>query len=165
MGLTPFKGSRQSAKEDDNIILQPNTVMNTCKPTSRRIVFALIYMSLVLVSSLIPMDRQIRGLEFIIGMKPAIQNLLHVPMYFVLSIFLLQILPKSRFGTWKRYFLVLVIAALFGIVNEIIQITVPGRYGGTVDMMLNFAGALLGIVFFSLVEKSRWGIMRRIVCE
>jgi glycopeptide antibiotics resistance protein len=139
--------------------------MNTRKPTSRKVVLALIYMFLLLVSSIIPMDRQIRGLEFIIELKPTIQNLLHVPMYFVLSVFLLQMFAKSQFGTWKRYFLVLVIAAFFGIVNEVIQIAVPGRYGGTADVVLNIAGALLGIVFFCLVEKSKSGIMRRIVCE
>ena len=111
------------------------------------------------------MDRQIRGLQFIIDLRPTIQNFLHVPMYFVLAVFLLQILPKSRLGTWKRNFLLLLLTAFFGILNEIIQTAIPGRYGGVTDILLNFAGATAGIVFFSLVEKSKSGFMRHIVSE
>jgi VanZ family protein len=129
--------------------------MKTCKLSRNKISLSLIYMLFLLASSLIPMDRQIRGLEFLIDLKPTIQNLLHVPMYFILSIFLLQIFHKSQSEPWKRNFLVLLIAGFFGIINEIIQIPVPGRYGGLTDILLNFAGAILGIIVFGLVEKSK----------
>jgi hypothetical protein len=143
---------------------QPGVFMNNCNASSGKIFLAIIYMLLLLSSSLIPMDRQIRGLQFIIDLKPTIQNLLHVPMYFVLSVFLMQIFPKSQFGTWKRYFLVLLVAGVFGIINEVIQTAVPGRYGGLPDILLNLAGATSGMVFFGWVEKSKSGLMRRIVC-
>jgi glycopeptide antibiotics resistance protein len=138
--------------------------MNNCKPRSGKKILAFIYMLLLSGSSFIPMDRQIRGLEFIIDLKPTIQNLLHIPMYFVLSVFWLQIFPKSKFGKWKRYCLVLLVAGVFGIINEVIQTAVPGRYAGVTNIWLNFAGAIAGMIFFGLVEKSKSGFIRRIVC-
>ena len=127
--------------------------MNNCKSSSGKIVLVFIYMLLLSGSSLIPMDRPIQGLGFIIDLKPTIQNLLHVPVYFLLAVFLLQLFPRSRFGTWKRYGLVLLIAGSLGVFNEIIQTAVPGRYAGLTDILLNFVGAAAGIVFFSLAEK------------
>jgi glycopeptide antibiotics resistance protein len=138
--------------------------MNNCKPRSGKKILAFIYMLLLSGSSFIPMDRQIRGLEFIIDLKPTIQNLLHIPMYFVLSVFWLQIFPKLKFGKWKRYCLVLLVAGVFGIINEVIQTAVPGRYAGVTDILLNLVGSVGGMIFFGLVEKSKSGFIRRIVC-
>jgi hypothetical protein len=92
--------------------------MKTCKLSRRKkISVAIIYMFFLLASSLIPMDRQIQGPEFLIDLKSTIQNLLHVPMYFVLSLFLLQIFHKLLSEPWKRNFLVLLAACFLGLIS------------------------------------------------
>jgi VanZ family protein len=103
----------------------------------------------------IPMDRQIKGFQFMIELKPAIQNLLHIPMFAILSFLFLLIFQVFQIENWKRNAIVLLSSGFFGIINEIIQIPVPGRYGGVTDILLNFAGAIAGIIVFGLVEKSK----------
>ena len=56
-----------------------------------------------------------------------------------------------KIENWKRNAIVLLSSGLFGLINEIIQIPVPGRYGGLTDILLNFAGAVLGIIVFGLI--------------
>ena len=139
--------------------------MINCRPNAIKIILTSIYMLLLLASSVIPMDRQIKGFQFVIALKPAIQNLLHIPMFAILSFLFLLILQDFQIEIWKRNVIVLLSSGLFGLINEIIQIPVPGRYGGLTDIVLNLAGAILGIVVFGLVEKSKSGFIRRIICE
>ena len=138
--------------------------METCRPSNMKIFVVLIYTFLLLASSAIPMDGPIQGLQFIIDLKPTIQNLLHIPMYMVLAIFFLQILQNYQIEGWRRNLLVILGAGLIGILSEIIQIAVPGRYGGLSDIGLNFIGTITGIFIYSFVEKTKPGLIRRIVC-
>ena len=140
-------------------------VMQTCRPSNKKIRIVLSYVLLLLGSSLIPMDRDIQGLQFIIDLKPAIQNLLHIPMYIVLAILFLQILQNYQIEGWKAYILVFLSSGFFGIINEIIQIVIPGRYGGLMDIYLNLVGAIIGIIIYMIVAKFRPSLIRRIVCE
>lgn len=130
-----------------------------------KIVVVLIYMFLLLASSAIPMDRQIKGLQFVIDIKPTIQNLLHIPAYIVLAILFLQIFQNYQIGDWRRNVLVLLGAGLVGILSEIIQIAVPGRYGSIADIGLNFIGTIAGILIYNRVEKTKLGLIKRIVRE
>jgi glycopeptide antibiotics resistance protein len=104
-------------------------------------------MLLILTASVIPMDREIEGLNFITGLKPSIHNLLHVPAYAILSILLLKVLGK-------RLMLVIVGTIVFGMINEWIQLAIPGRYPGLLDIGLNTIGALVGIFLFRTFEKT-----------
>ncbi len=139
--------------------------MTTCRLNAIKIILTSFYMLLLLAGSMIPMDRQIKGLEFIIDLKPAVQNLLHVPMFAVLAFLFRLILQTVPIENWKRNAIALLGSGFFGLINEIIQIYVPGRYGGLTDILLNLAGAILGIVVFGLIEKSKSGVIRRIICE
>jgi glycopeptide antibiotics resistance protein len=139
--------------------------METCRPSKYKVVLTLSYMFLLLVSSSIPMDRPIKGLQFIIELKPTIQNLLHIPMFAILAVLFLQILRNYYFAGWKRNSWVLLSSVCFGIINEAIQIVIPGRYGGLTDIVLNLIGAIVGILLYTFAEKSRPGLIRRIVCE
>ena len=138
--------------------------METCRPSKMKITLTLIYMIFLLASSAIPMDGPIQGLQFIIDLKPTIQNLLHIPIYMVLAIFFLQILQNYQIEGWRRNLLVILGAGLIGTLSEIIQIAVPGRYGGLSDIGLNFIGTITGIFIYSFVEKTKPGLIRRIVC-
>ncbi len=140
-------------------------MMETCKPSKPKIVITVIYMLFILTTSLIPMDRKISGLNFIIELKPYIQNVLHIPLYAVLSILFLQTFKNYYPKISKRIFLIFVCCGGFGILNEILQSVVPGRYVGMGDIILNFIGVIIGIIIFIFVEKSRPGLFRRIICE
>ena len=129
-----------------------------------KIVLTASYMVLILASSAIPMDRQVRGLQFAIDLKPAIQNMLHVPAFAILAILFLQVLNTYHIDGWKRNFMVLLSAVCFGIISEAIQIGIPGRYAGITDVGSNFIGAVVGILTYILAEKSRPGLIRRIIC-
>ena len=136
-----------------------------CKTDRRKIALLLAYMSLIVASSLIPMDREISGLQFIIELKPLIQNLLHIPAYAVLAILLFQLLRIYKVEGRKRIVLLVACAVGFGLLNELIQLAVPGRYPSLVDMVLNVIGILVGAWLYSVIEKGRPGFLRRIVCE
>ena len=136
--------------------------METCRPSNMKIFVVLIYTFLLLASSAIPMDGPIQGLQFIIDLKPTIQNLLHIPMYMVLAIFFLQILQNYQIEGWRRNLLVILGAGLIGTLSEIIQIVVPGRYGGLSDIGLNFIGTITGIFIYSFVEKTKPGLIRQL---
>ena len=142
-----------------------NKITDTCRPSNTKIGLVLGYVLLLLGSSLIPMDRDIQGLQFIIDLKPTIQNMLHIPMYIVLSVLFLQILQNYQIEGWRAYIFVFLGAGFFGIINEIIQIVIPGRYGGMVDIGLNLVGAIIGILLHMIVAKFRPGFIRRIVCK
>ena len=139
--------------------------METCRPSNIKIAFVVSYTLLLLASSLIPMHRDIKGLQFLIDLKPTVQNLLHIPMYIVLAVLFLQILQNYQIEGWKGNILVLLSTGFFGIINEVIQIVVPGCYGGLTDIGLNLIGTIVGILIYNVVGKIRPGLLRRIVCE
>ena len=139
--------------------------METEKSRKLKIVVTLIYMLMLLTSSAIPMDHQIKGLQFVIDLKPTIQNLLHIPVYMVLAVLFLQVLTKYQIHGLKRSIVVLLGAGLIGILSEIIQVAVPGRYGGLTDIGLNFVGTIVGILIYNHIEKANPGLLKRIVCE
>jgi glycopeptide antibiotics resistance protein len=140
-------------------------MMESCKPSNRKIAVAVVYMSLILMTSVIPMDRDIEGLRFLIELKPLVQNLLHIPMFAILAILWLQISKQYEIEGKKRIVLILLLSFGFGILNELIQLTIPGRYAGILDMGLNTIGVLCGIALYVLLEKSKPGLLRKIVCE
>ena len=125
-----------------------------CNPSGKKIMILVAYMVLVLMTSLIPMDRDIEGLRFIIQLKPAIQNLLHIPMFAVLAILSLQVLDGFNVSGFWKFLIVACSAAAFGTINELVQLWVPGRYAGFLDMGLNVVGVLLGILIYVLSARS-----------
>ena len=134
--------------------------MDTCRPSNSKIFVVLIYMLLFLASSAIPMDHEIRGLQFVIDLKPTIQNLLHIPMYIVPSILFLQIFQNYQIEGWNRNILVFLGSSCFGIINEIIQIFVPSRYAGLIDIGLNLIGVIIGILIYNYVGKIKPGLIK-----
>ena len=138
--------------------------METCRPSKPKVILTMSCMTLVLASSLMPMDRQIQGFEFIMDLKRTFQNLLHIPMYAVVSVVFSQILNNYQFEGWKRHWLVLLLSSCFGILIEVVQIAVPSRQWDLIDIGLNFIGAILGIFIYVLAEKSKPCLIKRIVC-
>ena len=126
--------------------------MKTCKPNKPKIAITTGYMFLILATSLVP-DFSISGSKFISELRQYIQNLLHIPMFFILSVLFLQIMRNYDIGKWKAGFLSFSFCCIFGILNEIIQNFIPGRYMQLIDIGSNSIGAIIGIIVYFLVEK------------
>ena len=105
---------------------------------------------LIMAGSLMPMaeipDQEKTVWEKI---KSVISNLMHVPMYGVLTLVSLHYFACIRFSRPVNVGVTALIAMSLGILIEILQIYVPGRYGSLSDIGLNAAGMVGGMgVFF-----------------
>lgn len=72
----------------------------------------------------------------------------------ILVILRLKILQKSQIESWRKNVLVLLGAGLIGILSEIIQIAVPGRYGSLSDIGFNSIGTIASLLISSYVNKT-----------
>ena len=113
-----------------------------------RIVLTLGFIALLMLVSLIPGHPKAGDSSFIwlVANTPTlIQKVLHVFLYGVLSLLLVWTLeglqPRS-----SRLLIALIIAVAFGAVMEWSQTRVPGRFGTVYDVVLNTAGAALGLL-------------------
>ena len=110
-------------------------------------------MLLITGISSIPMDGSAENLTFLISLKPDVQNLLHIPVFGLLSYLWLR-----AFCSIHRSFLFCCMSAclvtvVFGMVDEFHQMYVPGRYAGLLDIILNTIGAGLGIMAFAFHRR------------
>lgn len=101
-------------------------------------------MLLILISSSVPMDKEIKGLEFVMKINADLQNFLHIPIFALLSYFWLRSFYILGYSVRRGLFLSLLYTITFGVLNEFYQILIPGRYCSIGDMLFNFAGLILG---------------------
>ncbi len=84
---------------------------------------------------------------------PALQNLLHIPVYGVLAW-----LWRWALEAWTTRALGIIAGLLtagYGIVDELHQALVPGRYGSLSDMSLNLIGAAIGVWAYQRWARKR----------
>jgi len=111
---------------------------------------------LILAGSLMPMA-EIPEQEKTVWEKimSVITNLMHVPMYGVLTLVSLYYFECIRFSRPGGAVVSALIAMAVGVVVEVLQIYVPGRYGSFSDIGLNTVGMVGGIgVFFRIRRKT-----------
>jgi glycopeptide antibiotics resistance protein len=140
-------------------------MLKTCKPNKRKIGLLIVYVGFLFATSLVPMDRPIEGLEFVISIKPTVQNLLHIPVYTLLAILWLQVFQPYEMSMSKKLVLAIVLSSLIGILTECIQIAVPGRYPSLLDTTFNVMGSGLGIVLYYRLYHTSDSLIRRLVCQ
>ena len=104
-------------------------------------------MLLILSTSLIPMDHEIEGFGMIMEITPFVQNLLHAPVFALLSILWVQIMNVHQIKNRRKYILVFIIGVGFGLLNELIQGVVPGRYPSILDMGINVSTSYESILY------------------
>ena len=136
-----------------------------CVPSRRKLLLLSSCILLIIVSSLIPMDHRIEGLNFIISMNPRLQNFLHIPMYTLLTILWLQFIQGYNIPTWKIILLTLLFTSAFGIMNECVQMLIPGRYASFGDVLRDLIGAAIGLTIFYILQHSKPSLLRKLVCE
>jgi hypothetical protein len=80
---------------------------------------------------------------------PAVQNLLHIPLYGGLAL-----AWRWSLGGWMRRASHLTLTAFvltvgYGVIDEWYQLSVPGRYGSMTDVLLNTVGAIAALWLYA----------------
>lgn len=79
------------------------------------------------------------------GTPPTAQKILHIFVYGLLSFLWMWTLSGIQ-STRSRVLIVLLLTLGLGVALEWYQTRVPGRFGTLVDILLNAAGAIVGIL-------------------
>jgi len=103
-------------------------------------------MILIFISSSIPMDREIKGIEFVMKIDPKLQDLLHIPVFALLAFLWFRCFCHGTCGVKQMLGLSILITLLFGILTECYQIIIPGRYFSLNDVLFNLIGTTAGVV-------------------
>ena len=98
-------------------------------------------MAAILLVSSIPGDRRIEVGGRVVVVPPTLQNLLHVPVYAVLCALWWRAL--RGWGLRAALPWAAAIAVTYGILDEVHQAFVPGRYASVADALLNAGGVSL----------------------
>ena len=113
-----------------------------------RAALTLLLTILLLVLSLIPGRAEPGDSVFVwaVAMTPTpLQKLMHLLLYAVLT-FLWAWTLEALESVKVRFAVAALLAASFGVVMELAQTYVPGRFGTLTDALLNGAGAALGLL-------------------
>lgn len=73
----------------------------------------------------------------------------HISAYFVLGILLFNLLKEYDLGVKKMIFASIAIAMLYACTDELHQMYVPGRSGEVRDVLIDTAGAAVGVVVYA----------------
>ena len=109
------------------------------------------YMAVLLVLSVMP-DIQ-STLNPLVMVSPAVQNLAHVPAYGFLAILWIFNLRSSGTARAQAVIAAMIIAAVYGLLIELLQTSVPGRFPSVLDGLLNVAGIVIFTVGYLLVSS------------
>ena len=77
----------------------------------------------------------------------------HMTEYAILSVLIYIWLGTWQFAAGKRRLMAILLAALYAASDEIHQLFVPGRAGMLRDVLIDSAGAFLGVFIFIGVKK------------
>ena len=152
---------RPAAQPPSRLAAQPLT----CSPSLRKMILLILYSLLILGGSLIPMDGSSKTFAIFMDLKPMLQNLLHIPVFALLAILLLQVLDGYGIQGIRKWLTTLTSILIFGILNEMIQLAVPGRYPGLLDILLNSFGTMVGFALYFYFEKRHHTLFHRLVCK
>jgi VanZ family protein len=113
-------------------------------------------MVIIFIFSSIPVDLEnIEYKQGILYLKPEIQNLLHVPVFALLS--LLWIITYRQRGnvTRKSVLRALCITIFYGFVDEYHQYYVPGRFMSVIDICFDIVGSFLGVTIYCSLYRAK----------
>lgn len=96
-------------------------------------------------------EEQIR--EIADAIENTVRKAAHMTEYGILSILFYIWLGKWQFGVRKRGILAIILSALYACSDEFHQLFIPGRAGMVRDVLIDSAGAILGILVFLGVKK------------
>lgn len=77
----------------------------------------------------------------------------HISAYFILGILLFNLLKEYGLGVKKMIFASIAIAMLYACTDEVHQVFVPGRSGEVRDVLIDTAGAAVGVVMYAALSS------------
>lgn len=77
----------------------------------------------------------------------------HISAYFVLGILLFNLLKEYDLRVKKMIFISIGIAMLYACTDELHQVFVPGRSGEVRDVLIDTAGAAVGVVVYAALSS------------
>ena len=77
----------------------------------------------------------------------------HISAYFVLGILLFNLLKEYDLGVRKMIFISVAIAMLYACTDEVHQVFVSGRSGEVRDVLIDTAGAAVGVVVYAALSS------------
>lgn len=107
-------------------------------------VWPIFLMGLIFIGSSIPMDGGPDNFTFLTNLDPALQNLLHIPFYGMLSFLWFRSFSLSGCRRFPAVIFAIAITVSYGCLDEFHQSFVRGRYGGLMDIYLDSIGAAIG---------------------
>jgi VanZ family protein len=113
-----------------------------------RVVITLLFMALLVAASVIPGRAQPGDSIFVYAVAKTptfVQKTMHICLYGLLTLLWVWTLDAVESRMFRFAFAV-IIAVSLGAVLEWYQTKVPGRFGTFMDVALNGAGALLGLL-------------------
>jgi VanZ family protein len=80
----------------------------------------------------------------VLMVQPTWQTLLHIPAYFVLALLWWRTLRTRKWPIGAAAGTAIILAAIYGVLDEVHQYFVPGRFLSLTDLGMNLIGAVLG---------------------
>ena len=114
----------------------------------------------IFLSSLIHTDGTTPRFAFIGLIRPDLQSGMHIPRFFGLTLILLIFLQRFEKRKRNQILFAFVLANYVGILNEGLQMLIPGRNASLGDVGLNLLGTILGLVFYFGIKNWK-SAMRR----
>lgn len=93
-----------------------------------------------------------------VNLNHIIRKSAHFGVYLILGILVANGLLATSISKSKGIYLSLLISILYAISDEIHQIYIPGRSGQASDVLLDSAGALVGILFLNAIIRKLYKI-------
>lgn len=112
-------------------------------------------MALIFLTSSLPGDVEHGALNFMLMLKPTLQNSLHVPLFGTLQYLWLRALTKASRTGCRAIFTAIAITFSYGLLDEYHQMFVPGRYASVSDVGLNLLGILIGTGLFVYIGRQK----------
>lgn len=87
-------------------------------------------------------------------MNNTVREYAHGTIYFILALFVCNAFSKSGLRGWKLYTFSFIFCAAYAILDELHQISVPGRGAELEDFLTDCTGALMGLALYGLITWS-----------
>lgn len=124
--------------------------LTNSKPQIRYLVGALIWMVLIFIVSGIPSEHIPKaGIWDLLVKKGG-----HMAAYAILAVLWCNALGAKKFSWWAGF----AIAVLYSVSDEYHQTFVPGRNGHFQDVLVDAAGALVGLIVWRVISKKNSSI-------
>jgi len=86
--------------------------------------------------------------------KEIIQNMLHIPLFAILAFLWMSFFRKRQINYKKAVLYTCLITFLISNLDELYQLFVPERDASFLDLFLDMIGLLLGVVIYTVTNKS-----------